>query len=91
MPSLVLFNERTFFAGDDLRCFAILHGIYRLLQLCLAIGLGWVHIYERKHHPETLVEALEECRDYGRFPSLTEHGTALFFIYEFTSVLLCMV
>ena len=84
MPALVLFKQRTPFAGDDLRFFSLVASLFRLLQLCLGIALL---VYISKRVPSS---ALEECIEYGDFSPLAAHGRTMGYVYFSTTVALSL-
>ena len=51
MPSLVLFNQRTLFSGDDLRLYAVGSIFIRVVELCIACTLLHV-IFQQKDYEE---------------------------------------
>ncbi|KAG7360232.1 lipase class 3 [Nitzschia inconspicua] len=90
MPALVLFDQRTIFAGDDLRCCTKLHAIWRAFQLVVVFGMIGVHFYDIKSDA-SLVEDFRECQESGDLTALVRSGWLLLDVYLFSSIFLCLV
>jgi hypothetical protein len=90
MPALVLFDQRTMFAGDDLRCCTKLHGIWRLFQLALACSTVVVHFLNLETYA-SLVESYRDCQESGELESYTWSGQILLFVYGSCTIILCLI
>lgn len=72
-----------------MRFLSIVHGLYRIFQLCVAISLS-ASIYTLLRQDGNIIEAVTEiCDGYGRLTALTSNGLLIFHFYIATSLLLC--
>mmetsp|Transcript_23753 Transcript_23753/g.26471 ORF Transcript_23753/g.26471 Transcript_23753/m.26471 type:complete len:830 (-) Transcript_23753:86-2575(-) len=65
MPSLKLFGQRTFMAGDDLRGFLVLNALFRTMQLALACSLIGITIRDNNSVDYVKKEINHHCSEKG--------------------------